>query len=276
MSPNIKNTPYGLMLYNPLDKWIGESLLHYGEYSPVETRHLLALINEKSVVIDVGANIGCLTLALARKAKAVLAFEPQRLVFQMLCANLALNGITNVHTAPMALGAQPGVAQMNHKDQNCGGASLVEHGVETEEVQVSTIDSMTLPACDLIKIDVEGFEQQVLEGARQTLRRLRPILYVEADRNDKAADLIGTIKGMGYLPFWDITPLSWAKNFDKNPVDIFHNKVNINLLCLPRVLALPQAFLDSFPNDTLNFQPALDGDNFEKLKHRLYGEKAAA
>ena len=84
-----------VMLYNPNDQFVGRSFDLYGQFSHSELSFLMMGTEEGHTVIDVGANIGAFTIPLARRARRVIAIEPQRLVFQMLCANLALNGICN-------------------------------------------------------------------------------------------------------------------------------------------------------------------------------------
>jgi FkbM family methyltransferase len=261
----LKQTRHGLMCFDPADLWIGESLLHYGEYSPVETGRLVDLLPEGGVAVDVGANIGCLTLPLAKKATSVLAFEPQNRVFQKLCANLELNNVDNVIPYCMALGKERGMGFLASGGANCGSASLCGAQEKDEPINITALDNIDFSGygCQLVKVDVEGFEAEVLEGARATLEKFKPVLYVEADRHDKCPALIALIKSLGYVPFWDITPL-WVK-------DNFHgaaphngrigHTVNINLLCLTQDHARFQEFAQQLPL-------ARDGDTFHLLKLR--------
>src|SRR2546421_9260159 len=88
----MKRCRHGYMLYNVHDQYIGRSLDRYGEYSEGEIELFSQLIKPNDVVIDVGANIGAHTLWFAQRTLPdgiVIAFEPQRLVFQTLCANMA-------------------------------------------------------------------------------------------------------------------------------------------------------------------------------------------
>ena len=78
-----------------------------------------------------------------------------------------------------------------------GGVSLGSHAAG-EAVQQMTIDGLKLPACHLLKIDVAGMEADVLTGTEQTIRRWRPVLYVENDRPEKSAALIRQALGLGY------------------------------------------------------------------------------
>jgi hypothetical protein len=96
-------TRHGPMLVNGNDTVVGRSLLHYGEYGEPVLELLAALPLREGNIIEVGAHSGALTIALATAAPPgtlLTAFEPQRFLFQNLCANLALNGIRNVDAMP--------------------------------------------------------------------------------------------------------------------------------------------------------------------------------
>src|SRR5207253_506901 len=89
---------------------------------------------------------------------------------------------------------------------NFGGVSLGMHH-SGEPVPLVTLDSLNLPRCDLIKIDVEGMETAVVEGAAQTLARFQPVLYVENDRKEKSDELIRAIDRLGYTMHWHFPTL---------------------------------------------------------------------
>jgi FkbM family methyltransferase len=224
------------------DVYIGRSLEVYGEFSEGEIELFRQFVKPGKVVVEVGANIGVHTVFLAQAVGPtghIVAFEPQRIVFQTLCANLALNSITNVHCVQAAVGSKPGeiiVPLLDaRREHNFGGLSLEGHQ-RGERVPVMTLDDLNLPQCYLIKIDVEGMEQAVLEGAAATVARFRPILYVENDRREKAAALIRTIDALGYNMYWHLPPLFNPQNFAGNPENIFGRIVSINMLCCPKEL----------------------------------------
>ncbi|HYH40041.1 MAG TPA: FkbM family methyltransferase [Azospirillum sp.] len=96
---------HGFMLFNRHDTVVGRSLAYYGEYFESEVRLFRQMVRSGDVVIDAGANIGTHTLALARATGPtgrVLAFEPVRLNHQLLCANMALNSLTQVECTAIA------------------------------------------------------------------------------------------------------------------------------------------------------------------------------
>lgn len=192
---------YGWMLVNPLDMYVGRSFDLYGEFSQGEVDMFDALVQPDHVVIEVGANIGAHTVPLAKRAAAVLAFEPQRLIFQTLCANVALNGLRNVRTLQAAVGAEPGFTMIPDLDpdqeQNFGGMPATGHEYG-EQTPIIPLDAIALPRVDFIKIDVEGMEIEVLKGATGMIQRFRPLIYVEDDREDKRDALRAYITQLGY------------------------------------------------------------------------------
>ena len=115
--------------------------------------------------------------------------EPQRIVFQALCANLALNSLSNVRCQQVAAGERPGtvlVPKLNFDQPNNFAGLSLGNFQEGESVKVVTIDSMNLPKCDLLKVQTAGMELAVIRGAVETLRKHRPLLYVENNVPEKS------------------------------------------------------------------------------------------
>jgi FkbM family methyltransferase len=226
------------MVFNVNDRYVGRSLDLYGEYSEGEVALFRQLLRVGDVAVDAGANIGAHTLALARlvgESGAVVAFEPQRIPFQALCANLALNSIANVIAHQAALGEAPGAVVVPpidyRKPGNFGGVALGGHE-KGERVPVVTIDGLGLGACRLLKVDVEGMEAAVLRGARTTIERHHPVLYVENDRNESAAPLLRLIAGFGYRIYRHEPRLFNPANFLGNQANVFGAIVSRNILCV--------------------------------------------
>jgi len=238
----LKQCRHGMVLYNAHDTYIGKSLQHYGEFSEGEVVLFQQVVKLGHVVLEVGANIGAHTLVLAQlvgPTGSVVAFEPQRIVYQTLCANLALNSIPNVHCYHAAVGKAPGqmvVPALDYsRDNNFAGLELGSYK-DGEIVPVLTIDSLNLRKCNFLKIDVEGMEQEVLEGAVRSIAAHAPVLYVENDRPEKTEALIRFIDGLGYHMYWHTPPLFNPSNFTGNPVNVFGQVVSVNMLRLPKTV----------------------------------------
>jgi FkbM family methyltransferase len=244
----LKKCRYGEMLYQPNDLYVGRSLDLYGEFSEDEVALFRELLKPGDTAVDVGANIGAHTVALARLVGStgrVAAVEPQRLAYYCLCANVALNNLHHVVCHQAVAGAAAGTLVVPDLDpeaeQNFGALELLAlpPDVPGQAVPVRPIDDLRLPACHLLKIDVEGMERQVLAGAAQTIRRDRPFLYVEDDRPDRSAELRAALDALGYVLYFHQPPYFNPDNFFHNPTNIFANTVSLNLYGHPRETASP-------------------------------------
>lgn len=147
----------------------------------------LARLARDATVFDIGANIGATVIAAAQAAGRVFAFEPQASTFSCLKKTVEANRLSNVSIFDLALGANEGEA-IFFTNLNSGSAShlvtsdTLDRRSETK-VRMTTLDRFVaeheIARIDLIKIDVEGFEIDVLEGAKRTLETLKPAVIVE-------------------------------------------------------------------------------------------------
>jgi FkbM family methyltransferase len=238
-----KQCRHGQLTYLRGDTYVGKSLDLYGEWSEGEIVLFRRLLNLGAVVIDAGANIGTHTLALARlvgAAGSVHAIEPQRELYEILCGNVEANSLSNVSTYWAAARADVGTCRLpkiNYGLSNNFGAVAVGSG--EVEVQQITIDSLNLRSVALIKIDVEGAECEVLEGARNTIKQARPILYVENNLPKRAAELAIMIRDMDYRLWWHLSPYYNPDNFFRNPNNIWPMLFDPYVICLPSEVPPP-------------------------------------
>src|SRR5690606_10061512 len=154
-----------------------------GTYEEGTLYVLSQLLKQGGIFIDIGANLGLMSLLAAKclgPAGRVIAFEPMPSTNDLLCQNIAINGLDNVQSEMCALGSQPSVAHIyTQPGINRGAATLIEQpGGHSYEVRVHTIDGFVeeqdLENIVCLKIDVEGWELEVLRGARQLLASERP------------------------------------------------------------------------------------------------------
>jgi len=237
---------YGKIMYNQLDAYVGRSLKLYGEFSQGEAEAFDLLVRPGDWVVEVGANIGSHTVHLAQlagDAGVVWAFEPQRLVFQLLAGNIAINGLTNVYCRQNCVSDAPGIVKVPQLDttrvNNWGGLSMLNNA-EGEPVEAITLDSLNLERCDFLKIDVEGMELHVLKGASRLIDRCHPIIYTEIDREDKNPAVFSFLWEKGYRLYEHTPPLYNPNNYFGNPENVFSVNgslvVSFNALCLPSTL----------------------------------------
>jgi len=238
----IKACRHGLMLYSVSDIYIGQALDRYGEAFEAELSFLGQVVKPGMTVLDIGAHLGVHAVYFARQAGPsgqVLAFEPQPFLHHLLCANLALNSLSWTRPHLCALGAEQGFVQVPVLDYaqpaNFGGLSLEPTATaDAAAVPLARVDDLGLAACHFLKIDVEGMEAQVLRGAESTIRRFRPLIYVENDRPKRSAALISALLALDMRLYWHVTPLWNPANHFLNPENVFDRTVSVNLLCIPR------------------------------------------
>jgi FkbM family methyltransferase len=222
------------MLYNVNDVYIGRCLDLYGEWSWPEIEATIQYADGGGV-LDIGANIGTHTLAYSKHSKWVIAYEPVTSVFTNLCANLALNCIENVYPMHAAVGTKHGITSIPvpilDVENNLGCFSA---GSGDQQVPMMPIDAFNLDDIALIKIDVEGNEEEVLRGAIETIQRCKPVLYVENDRKEKSDSLCSFIDGLGYTMSEHAVPLYREDNYRGNTKNVFPGIYSLNMLCIPK------------------------------------------
>lgn len=182
------------------DEFVGMSIQNGFIYEEGLTRNMVSILPRDKNIIDIGANMGTHTVLFADHVLpgggSVYAFEPQRIVYQQLCANIALNRLPNVYAYQLLLGHEDTVTTLSdtfydevfsesnnmsvdfsaERMQNFGGRSI---GVGTEEVQMKKLDDFDFQNISLIKADVEGSEPLVFWGARELIARERPFIWFE-------------------------------------------------------------------------------------------------
>ena len=164
-----------------------------------------------STVLDIGAHIGTHTMVMSQSVGAegrVLAFEPQPKTFRELFLNMALNDLSNISFYWAGVGDRLGNIELGPMyEENEGGAGL--YGGTGQSVQLLTVDSLRLSNVSLMKIDVEGMEEQVLAGAKETILANRPVIIIEIigghdigepsrEIRQKIVHTINMLEDMGY------------------------------------------------------------------------------
>lgn len=236
----VKQCRHGLFAYNLNDRYIGRSLDVYGEWAESELDLVSQVLKPGDVVLDVGANIGTHTVAFAKKVTdtgVVIAFEPQRLTFQLLCGNVALNALTNVMCQNVVVGEAPGSVLIPALDPTVEwnfGAVKSEGHKTGEQTPVVRIDDLRLRRCNLIKIDVEGAETRVLGGARATIALHRPVLFVENNSEEGSPAILRMLDGLGYSCWWHIPHYFNSNNYSGSAQRLFENYYEANVLCFPK------------------------------------------
>jgi FkbM family methyltransferase len=205
---------HGVLLQLPgRDVTILPSLMN-GTYEVLELEMLETLLRPGMTVVDVGANVGIHTSIAARSVApsgTVYGFEPVPENFEILVRNLARNEISNVVVEQLAVGSEVGRSTIHLEDHSIGTHSLLRHesssSTKSLSVAVTTLDSYfarQMPdVVNLLKIDVEGYEPNVLRGAVALLGRTEQLLIeynrVSIEANGGVNAFIELLAGFDFL-----------------------------------------------------------------------------
>jgi len=235
-------TRYGRLYVATRDSVIGRSLRLYGEWAEDEIEAYSAFLSDGETIVDVGANIGTHSVALASRFpnSEVVAFEPQPLAFSLLVANALAARTGNVHPRNCGCAESPRVVEIAVDYEavgwNIGGLRLSEatpRQVGSTPVLLIDLDSIAFSRrVQFIKIDVEGMEELVLSGATELIERDRPLIYFEVLEIERLRALRGLLSGLGYELRWLTSEAYNPDNFRLNPENIWqHGETGI--LALP-------------------------------------------
>jgi FkbM family methyltransferase len=236
----LKQCKHGPMMFFAGDTHIGRSLDLYGELSEPEIELFRRYLRPGMVAVDVGANIGTHTVCFAQSvgpSGRVFAFEPQSMLHQVLRGNVALNACRNVVAENKALGARPGsiiVPWLDYAREGNFGALELGAWTQGETIALAPLDSYALDPCHLIKIDAEGVERDVLEGASATVARHQPLLYVENNKPERSKELIQWLLANHYRLYWHLPPLFNPTNYFGEMKNVFGITISVNMLCVPK------------------------------------------
>ncbi len=163
------------------DKYVGQRVA-LEKYEPYETKLILKQIKKGDVVVDVGANIGYYTILLADKVGKngkVYAFEPDSTNFDILEKNIKTNKLEKVVVVKAAVGSREGKLKLYKSGKNYGDHKLYGDGKAKEEVKIIKLDDFIKEKVNLIKIDTQGWEPEVIEGAKKIIEKWKPIMFLE-------------------------------------------------------------------------------------------------
>ena len=218
--------------YLPEDKYIGQRIA-LEKYEPYETNLIQRQVKNGDVVVDVGANIGYYTVLLAQKAKKAYAFEPDSVNFEILEKNIKANNLKNVVAVKAAVGSKNGELNLYKSEENLGDHKLFKIPLgsaaspfdKREKIKVVKLDDFIREPVDLIKIDTQGWEPEVIEGAKKIIKNCKPVLFMEYSPTSYKLAKLNENKMMEFLKsiykkfFWIDEWLYIYKVLDKNKID---------------------------------------------------------
>jgi FkbM family methyltransferase len=189
-----------------------------------------ALIGPDDIVVDIGANIGLTAILFSSLVHKVFAFEPSPSTYRILLGNLTKANVTNVEPINLGLGAKRESLTITFARSNRSGG-YVSNKIKpnrdhvTEEIKLDTLDHY-FADCEnkpnFLKLDVEGFEQSVIEGGRRFLEHNRPVVVLEM--NHFCLNVLQRITLPDYLDFMrNIFPFLYAVDTDNASIAELHD-----------------------------------------------------
>ncbi len=246
-----KETRYGAFEFISNDTCIGRSLDVYGEWVQREIDFLLGLIAEGDVVVDIGANYGTHSVSFADRVGEcgrVFSIEAQPYLYELLVRNCEATVRQNTLDLINAVVAdeegeitKPEIdysLKMNYGAMSFKGGQEQPAARPTKgqdvPIRQMTVDSLALEKCALIKIDVEGMEREVIDGAGDTIRRTRPILFLECNELDEGWDCIKRLDNLGgYACFVYASSPFNPENHSGEARNIFDDYMETNIVAIP-------------------------------------------
>jgi hypothetical protein len=215
------DTPNGRFMVDMDDVYIRNHMATHRVYeSHIINGFIRPYIKKSQIIVDVGANIGCHAVSYAgfNPQCKIWAFEPQKKLHDILIHNVNMNNYSERievfncglghENQKTSLGRLETVWCPTNSGHNKGGLGIGEGG---ETMEMITLDSLNLPGLDFMKIDVEGAEGLVIQGAAETIKKYKPIIFFE--HNKQAID--PKVLGLDHVPspFMALTALGY-KTFE--------------------------------------------------------------
>jgi FkbM family methyltransferase len=234
----LASTDHGTLILNRFDQVVGPGVIPFGagyqllnkaSYDAEEVSLMLHILELRRkyhgdglVAVDCGANLGVHTIEWAKYMTGwgvVLAFEAQERIYYALAGNIAINNCFNARAINAAVSNRSGwmkIPQPNYLANASFGSlelkkidrtEFIGQSIDYSEDKMANVpmvhlDSFSFPRLDVLKIDVEGMELEVIEGAANCISKYRPILLVEALKTDPGA-LQARLESLGYAVFPD-------------------------------------------------------------------------
>lgn len=205
MKKLVKTIDYGVEIcYRWDDRYVGQRIA-LGKYEPYVTKlflenvEVLKRVGNDIVVVDVGANIGYYSLLAGKKGTRVWAFEPEEINFSILTKNVKDNGLENIKIYKKAVGDRRGRVRILKSEENYGNSRVGRKG---ELVEMVKLDDVVKEKVDMIKIDVEGWEGKVVEGAKRIISKYKPVIFLEYGLEKEDKKMIEFLRRVYGRIFW--------------------------------------------------------------------------
>lgn len=229
----------GMMTYTPRDPVTAKALEFYGECRQLQVELLSSALRPGMTVLEVGAGIGVHSVTLASAVGPtghIFLYEDDNYLKQILHENLLAHRVSNATVMRRSL------TRLAATDSKGPGVAHPIWGIPELEAagqRTETIDDLGLERLDLLKIDREDSDAlHIIEGARGTLHRLRPRLFVAVSCREALHEIKARLDGLAYACWRAETPMFNPANHNGQDVDLFDGRTSAALLAIPEETAL--------------------------------------
>ncbi len=201
----------------PGDKGISEELMMFKTHEPLSTKILSKLLKPGMVCLDVGSNIGyyaCLESLIVGKTGKILAIEPSPINFKYLQKNANLQETKNIETFNFACGNYNGTVKFAISDRSNWSRVVSDDLIDSppdsiiteKEIPIKKIDTFLplqkIEKIDFLRMDVEGYEYNILKGCTETIKQFRPLFHIEVHLfllgKEKTLELFNLFRYLNY------------------------------------------------------------------------------
>jgi len=169
----------------------------------------MTYVKKRGIALDIGANVGLWSRGLCRNFNTVIAFEPVAMFRECLIRNVTAD---NLQVKDFALGDKRTRATMIITEGNTGHTHIDPATLGTGETEVYRLDDLDLDTVDYIKMDCEGYEYRILQGAEATIKRCRPVVVVEQKPHDAYSDQYAQHAAIELMKTWGMVRLDQVKD----------------------------------------------------------------
>lgn len=169
----------------------------------------MTYVKKRGIALDIGANVGLWSRSLCKNFNSVVAFEPVSMFRECLMRNVVAD---NLQVKDFALGNTRTTATMIITEGNTGHTHIDPATLGTGETEVYRLDDLELDEVDYIKMDCEGYEYRILQGAEQTIRRCRPVIVIEQKPHDAYSKQYGQFAAVALLQEWGMIKLDQVRD----------------------------------------------------------------
>jgi FkbM family methyltransferase len=246
---------------------ISEFINLYGEWCEAEIELFSKVVPRDGIVIEIGSHIGSHSIPISRICNEgmLYCFEPQRIIQQIHCGNVALNNRKNITSYPYGISDIDEFVRLPECDYsipwNYGAYSIIDGyskestfkgEVRTEEIQLVTLENFvtrkSLSRLNLLKIDAEGAELKILDSSENLIKRLMPFIFIENNSKKTFNLMVEKLNRLGYKCYWFCSSRFRTSNFYGSTWKI--DGFDVNMFCQPSEIQLVH-----------DLQPVVDHDD---------------